>query len=37
MTDDVSAVDLKRSCEINHRQFKAFLDEIESEYHDIVY
>lgn len=37
VTDGVSAVNLIRSRELNHRQFKALLNEIESEYGDAVY
>jgi len=34
---DVSAFNFIWSRGLNHRQFKAFLDKIESEYGDIVY
>jgi hypothetical protein len=37
MCDIVNAVNFIRSCGLNHRQFKAFLDEIKSEYGDTVY
>jgi hypothetical protein len=37
MGDVVSAVNFIRSCGLNHRQFKVFLDEIQSEYVDVVY
>jgi len=33
----ISAVNFNRSRGVNNRQFKAFLDEIESEYGDIMY
>jgi len=32
-----SAVNFMRSRGLNHRQFKAFLDEIESDYRGIMY
>jgi len=34
---DVSAFNFIWSRGLNHRQFKAFLDKVESEYGDIVY
>jgi hypothetical protein len=37
VTDVVSAVNFIRSHGLNHRHFKAFHDEIRSEYGDIVY
>jgi hypothetical protein len=37
MTDAVSAVKLIRSCGLNHRQFKVFLEETVSEYGQSLY
>ena len=37
MIDLVKAVDFIRSQVLNHHEFKAFLDEVGSEYQDIVY
>ncbi|XP_066945264.1 general transcription factor II-I repeat domain-containing protein 2A-like [Macrobrachium rosenbergii] len=37
MTDLVKAVNFIRSRVLNHREFKAFLDEVGSEYEDVVY
>nr|XP_039268376.1 general transcription factor II-I repeat domain-containing protein 2-like [Styela clava] len=37
MTDLVKAVNFIRSRGLNHREFKAFLDEVGSEYEDVVY
>jgi hypothetical protein len=37
MTDSISAGKFIRSRGLNHRQLKAFRDEIESEYGDILY
>ena len=37
MTDLVMAVNLIRSRDLNHREFKAFLDEVGSGYEDVVY
>ena len=37
MTDLVKAVNFIRSRALNHHEFKAFLDEVGSEYEDIVY
>ena len=37
MTDLVKVVNLIRSRGLNHREFKAFLDEVGSGYKDVVY
>ena len=37
MTDLVKAVNFIRSLGLNHREFKAFLDEVGSGYEDVVY
>ena len=37
MTDLVKAVNFIRSRGLNHREFKAFLDEVGSGYEDLVY
>ena len=37
MTDLVKAVNFIRSQDLNHREFKAFLDEVGSGYEDVVY
>ena len=37
MTDLVKAVNFIRSRGLNHREFKAFLDEVGSGYEDVVY
>ena len=37
MTDLVKAVNFIKSWGLNHREFKAFLDEVGSGYKDVVY
>ena len=37
MTDLIKAVNYIRSLGLNHREFKAFLEEVGSEYEDVVY